>query len=59
MAIDNGYKNSSDYGGHALNWNDEIYDVDYVVDRSWLERDDIKFPNKATWQTNQKKLKRI
>lgn len=50
MAIDNGYKNSSDYGGHALNWNDEIYDVDYVVDRSWLERDDIKFPNKATWQ---------
>lgn len=50
MAVDNGYKNSSDYGGHALNWNDEIYDVDYVVDRSWLERDDIKFPNKATWQ---------
>lgn len=50
MAVDNGYKNSSDYGGHALNWNDEIYDVDYVVDRSWLERDDIKFPNKSTWQ---------
>lgn len=50
MAVDNGYKNSSDYGGHALNWNDEIYDVDYVVDRSWLERDDIKFPNKNTWQ---------
>lgn len=50
MAVDNGYKNSCDYGGHALNWNDEIYDVDYVVDRSWLERDDIKFPNKATWQ---------
>lgn len=50
MAVDNGYKNSSDYGGHALNWNDEIYDVDYVVDRSWLERDDIKSPNKATWQ---------
>ena len=50
MAMDRGYKNTSDYGGHALNWNDEIYDVDYVVDRSWLERDDIKFPNKATWQ---------
>ena len=50
MAVDNGYKNSCDYGGHALNWNDEIYDVDYVVDRSWLERDDIKFPNKNTWQ---------
>lgn len=50
MAVDNGYKNSSDYGGHALNWNDEIYDVGYVVDRSWLERDDIKFPNKSTWQ---------
>lgn len=50
MAVDNGYKNSCDYGGHALNWNDEIYDVDYVVDRSWLERDDIKFPNKSTWQ---------
>ena len=50
MAVDNGYKNNSDYGGHALNWNDEIYDVDYVVDRSWLERDDIKFPNKSTWQ---------
>lgn len=50
MAMDHGYKNTSDYGGHALNWNDEIYDVDYVVDRSWLERDDIKFPNKNTWQ---------
>lgn len=50
MAMNNGYKNTSDYGGHALNWNDEIYDVDYVVDRSWLERDDIKFPNKSTWQ---------
>ena len=50
MAMDRGYKNTSDYGGHALNWNDEIYDVDYVVDRSWLERDDIKFPNKSTWQ---------
>jgi RecA-family ATPase len=50
MAMDHGYKNTSDYGGHALNWNDEIYDVDYVVDRSWLERDDIKFPNKSTWQ---------
>ena len=50
MAVDNGYKNSCDYGGHALNWNDEIYDVNYVVDRSWLERDDIKFPNKSTWQ---------
>lgn len=50
MAMDHGYKNNSDYGGHALNWNDEIYDVDYVVDRSWLERDDIKFPNKNTWQ---------
>ena len=50
MAMDRGYKNTSDYGGHALNWNDEIYDVDYVVDRSWLERDDIKFPNKNTWQ---------
>ena len=50
MAMDHGYKNNSDYGGHALNWNDEIYDVDYVVDRSWLERDDIKFPNKSTWQ---------
>lgn len=50
MAMNRGYKNTSDYGGHALNWNDEIYDVDYVVDRSWLERDDIKFPNKSTWQ---------
>lgn len=50
MAMNNGYKNTSDYGGHALNWNDEIYDVDYVIDRSWLERDDIKFPNKNTWQ---------
>lgn len=43
MALDRGWKPS--YGGHELDWDDEISTEDYVVvDKNWIERKEVREP---------------
>lgn len=43
MALDRGWKPS--YGGHELDWDDEISAEDYVVvDKNWIERKEVREP---------------
>lgn len=53
MARNNGYRANYEDTGHALNWDDWIEDVNYenshIIDKTWLERDDIHFPTKSEW----------
>lgn len=44
MALDRGWKPS--YGGHELDWDDEISTEDYVVvDKNWMEGKEVREPD--------------